>query len=615
MESNAKSEALIFPSPSELILTPHLHDDVLRHIATFLDFQSIRQFRLVCREWNAAGTGILMKRGYYALTYLCKENERSDLCRGASHYSSWKISHSIYESAEILHDNEMWGNVRSLTIHQLIPLSREFHSWAWETIQSRCPNLQEISFIFERFFNTAPESEVESDYERAVEGLPNASFPKISNLTKLVSVHFKGIYDKTTAYFARNLLQACTPNLRHLSFCPITEPLDLDLEVVDAFRIFEYLKQTPSLLKNLQSFAFSVGSYSSTANVDELVRFSIYRKRSRFTKFINEKTSLPLQFSENLQSLFWDSPFHLGDQLLPGVLTPSIASSLVQLCLKRRVDDLDERSISNLDTLKISIPNFPRLRALKMGLFACFSLSVPELVDAAPNLYVLEMKGVEGIRLLGVDDEMSSIWRGSEKESYSNPKHHQLRIFCTDIPFNGLSTLQTISSKFPNLEELRLGTVWNVGFDPFFSVVKSNHSKLQRLWWNFSIRLILAELFHHLVRVPEQLPTLTRYSLGNERSSKYLDISIEDMEPSADILLNLLSNSNPSCLVINLLTTYLNCVCKPGEFVMDDCKQCYLHDFIRKHKLPIQISSIQEAGSMESKFIWDHRFVNCRIYQ
>jgi hypothetical protein len=180
-----------------------LHEDVLRHIATFLDFQSLRQFSLASREWNLAGMPILMKRGTYNLSHPCHGNEeRSDLHKEAIHFSSWKISHSVYESAEFLHDKQIWQSLKSLTIHQPIPLNRGFCSWAWETIQTRCPNLQEISFTFERSFNIEPESRVKSDYETAIQGLPNASFPKISNLRNLTSVTFKGICDKTTAYFA-----------------------------------------------------------------------------------------------------------------------------------------------------------------------------------------------------------------------------------------------------------------------------------------------------------------------------------------------------------------------------------------------------------------------------
>jgi hypothetical protein len=64
MESEVNDEIPYIPS-AELILTPHLNEDVLRHMVTFLDFQSIINFRLVSREWNAACLPILMKRGTY----------------------------------------------------------------------------------------------------------------------------------------------------------------------------------------------------------------------------------------------------------------------------------------------------------------------------------------------------------------------------------------------------------------------------------------------------------------------------------------------------------------------------------------------------------------------
>jgi hypothetical protein len=563
-----------------------------------------------------------MKRGTYNLTHPSPhENERPDLYRDAIKYSSWKISHSVYMSAKLLYDNERWENVRSLTIHQFHPLTREFYRWAWETIETRCSNLLELTLIFEGDSESNLDTEVESDYQLAVQGLPNVSFPNISNLKSLASVHFKGIYDKTTAYFAENLLQATTTSsLRHLHFCPIVEPVDEYIEE-EPFRIFNYLKQNPALLSNLQSFSFNLGwgSYYANGNDDVGACFSINSEESVFTKFIKEKdASLPFQFSGNLQSLFWDLAFHLGGQLLPGVLTPSIASSLVQLSLKFRVESLEEAANNWFSRNKLSFPNFPRLRALKLGFFAGQSLFVEDLVDCSPNLYVFE-----AIAPTIFIDQMLSFWRGSDKESVSKPKQHsQLRIFCTDIPFqDGLSTLQKILSKFPHLVELRLGSVVEVGLDQFLSLVQSTHPKLQRLSWKASDKFTLEELFRHLIRLPGQLPTLNSYSLGWQgRNFRPCEVvqwpdSIQDMETVANILLSLPSKSDSS-LVINLLLKSLSCPCIPiEESASKYCKQCYLHEIIRRHNLPIRIPSEREIEEMKKKYKWDHRFASNWIYK
>jgi hypothetical protein len=367
MESEANKSLTVQSSPDDVILSPHFDKDVLRHIALFLDFQSLRQFRLVSREWNAACLPILMKRGHYNLSHPCDDNDkRADLYRGAINYSSWKISHSVYESAELLHDNEMWENVRSLSIHQFRPLTREFHRWAWETIgETRCPNLQELTFSFENvdvcdddspYVNT----EIESDYGQAIQGLPNASFPNISNLSNLTSVHFKGICDKTTAYFAQHLLAASTPSLRHLYFCPIGESDDVYMDRGEAFRIFDYLKQKPCLLSNLQSFGFNLGGrYSATRNDDNLFLLCDFFNESSFTKCMKRNASLPFGFSGQLESLFWDSPFHLDGQLLPGVLSPSVASSLVQLSLRCRAESLEKGADNSKNKMKMSFRTSP----------------------------------------------------------------------------------------------------------------------------------------------------------------------------------------------------------------------------------------------------------------
>jgi hypothetical protein len=632
MESEANNALIVTTiahSLDELILTPYLDEDVLRHIATFLDFQSLRQFRLVSREWSAACLPILMKRGHYNLSHPCHDNEeRADLYQGAMHYSSWKISHSVFESAEILHDNQRWENVRSLTIHQFIPLSREFHLWAWETIEEVCcPNLQELTLIFEAHYDDCSkvDSEVESDYEQAIKGLPNASFPNnISNLMNLTSVHFKGIYDKTTAYFAQKLLHATTPtSLRHLHFCPIRPPNYVQLDI-GAFRIFEYLKLNPTLTKNLQSCGFILGYYS-----DEKYHHQEQFRRNASYQFIvflrlDLTTSLPLQFTENLQSLFWDSPFHLDDQLLPGVLTPSIASSLVQLCLNGAVGNLRRpHNKVNLDPVKISFPNFPRLRTLTLGPNAAASLYVPELVDSAPNLQVIEIKkGIIGQFV--VQNDLYNFWRVNSEGSCSNAKHSQLQVFSTDCPFHGLQTLQMISRKFPNLVEIRLGRVREVGLHTFLSILSSNHSNLKKLTWTymdtFMEKIELDELFRHLTRVQEQLPTLKSYSFGHDRSpdDNDLSISMQFMQTSADILLNLPSNSD-SYLIINLLIPYLTCPhhCNPEERSALDvnCSECYLNQFVRKHNLPIQIHSARKIEEMELKYEKNDHFATFFVYK
>jgi hypothetical protein len=615
MESEADIKTQIIPNPDDVNPFPHLHEDILRQVATFLDFQSLLQFRLVSREWNAIGLPILMKRGYYILSPSSHEiAERNHLHKAASNYSSWKIKRSVYQSSELLQDDQIWQNVKSLIIHQRNPgLSRGFHVWAWETIESRCPNLQELTFNFQSVLNTKIKPEVVSDYELAIQGLPNASFPKISNLPHLSSVHFKGICGRITAYFAQHLLQACS-NLRHLSFCPLREPPIFDLQ---SFRIFEYLQNNPKLLMNLHSFAFNVGS-----NFTDEYEHERNLKRCEFTKLMTQNPpSLPFQFSHNLQTLFWGSPFHLDDQFLPGVLTPSVASSLLQLCLEGNVRSLEESAESSISyPIKLSFPSFPRLRALKLGRHTASSLSVPELVDSAPNLYVLEMKGApSGLR----NELISSLWRRTDREeSDSNTKQHlQLRIFFTDIPATNLTTIGEILWKFPNLEELRLGRFEGVGLEEFLSFLQSSHLKLQRLSWKSGDKFTLEELFRHLIRLPGQLPTLNSYSLGWQgRNLRHCEDvqwpdSIQDMEELANILLSLPSKSD-SALVINLLLKSLSCNCMPKEgSPANDCKQCYLQQFIRSHNLPIRIHSVKEIDEAQRKYERNHRFASCWIYK
>jgi hypothetical protein len=131
----------------------------------------------------------------------------------------------------------------------------------------------------------------------------------------------------------------------------------------------------------------------------------------------------------------------------------------------------------------------------------------------------------------------------------------------------------------------------------------------------------LDDLCHHLLRAPELLPTLNNYCFRHDKNlfdnDNWEDDSIkeENWEQSAKLLLNLLSNSN-SCLIL-LLVKCLNCDCKPSEeeSARNECKQCYLHQFIRRYNLPIRIPSEREMEEMKEKYKWDHRFASNWIYK
>jgi hypothetical protein len=162
---------------------------------------------------------------------------------------------------------------------------------------------------------------------------------------------------------------------------------------------------------------------------------------------------------------------------------------------------------------------------------------------------VLEIKkGIVGQYV--VQKNLYNFWRGNSEGSFSSAKHSQLQVFSTDCPLHGLQTLQMISRKFPNLVEIRLGRVREVGLHTLISILSSNHSNLKKLMWTymdtFMENINLVELFRHLTRVPEQLPTLKSYSFGHDRSpdDNNLSISMQVMQKSADILFSLPSNSD-----------------------------------------------------------------------
>jgi hypothetical protein len=72
-------------------------------------------------------------------------------------------------------------------------------------------------------------------------------------------------------------------------------------------------------------------------------------------------------------------------------------------------------------------------------------------------------------------------------------------------------------------------------------------------------------------------------------------------------------------LIINLLIPNLTCPnhCNPEERSALDvnCSECYLHQFIRRHNLPIQIHSARKIEEMELKYEKNDHFATFFVYK
>jgi hypothetical protein len=662
-ETPSTSKAAINPPPlfesappiitSDSILI--LNNDTLDHIFSFLNFTTIKKLRLVCKPWAAAGLFHLNRRGHVIIHWDWTDWDRlnpekrsrshwiADL-RGATTLQLSSFSNLNFHIQHALHSKQLnhpaiWANVRTLHI-SLQLTNRKPILWIHKLISSLASDkLTTLSLNFDERLPVS--GELESDYDLAIDEQPNLSFPTpIPQYPHLTSLTFHGIDRPTTAYFATELLSSCV-NLSSLEFK--TASHSYRSRTYD-FALLEELREVKDSLKKLESFTLTIQRVVQLPNPNTGLQQIYTPTDAEFVAFVRNINKFGLAFSKKLKSLVWDVPFARKVnsattyyELLPGILTESVTSSLVKLQLNTAVFDMAAPPAER-DTpptrIPISFPTFHNLRQLTLSSQTAATLSLSDFLDAAPSLHSLVIIGpspaiIKGTKTTGVVRSLWAITDGAQQQ-----KHTQLRKFTAEFPFPELSTLEHVFNKCPNLEQLTLGDFSSMqepteGLATFITLVSSKLPKLKRLTLAWELYgLSLHQLLAHIAQLPALLPNLHEYVLKRDESLfdpklyEYTRSRNSDKleSPGAD-LTELLSttlsplihqNKYPSTggegrvffrPSINLHVDELICRRKNPEdehsFCSKNCWSDQIQNFIKAHSLPIKLvaSSIELGGT------------------
>jgi hypothetical protein len=516
-----------------------LNDDVLHHLLSFLDFPSVKEFRLVCTHWAQLAIPHLNRRGYFNIAPGYRNNDNADddtsdsysysnldLKEATSEYSSLKFELGYLLAAHPMQINEVevWKHVKSL--HITVPLTRERILWIHKLISSLCsPNLSQLTLNFSQDDDEHSTSkQIDSDYNLALNNTANVSFPSYLEYPHLKSLTFEGIYTPSTSYFACHLISSCC-NLQHLSFIRCTHSGCLQYGSY-SFPLFEHLMGVDkNSLRKLESFKWTMQNEdqideSDLISVDtDTLQEPIYSaNHMELIRTLSHIEDFQLSFGKNLKSLLWQVPFARENkpgsfQLLPGILSKSVASSLVKLQFNCAVYLLNRTGSFDSTVIPISFPCFDNLRELSLGNHTASTLSLSDFVDAAPNLkkLVISGPGLQTEKILqkyGRIQMLRMCWQ-TTIHSNLNQQHTKLQEFKTDMSIGETSTLHKIFSKFPNLEQIEVGRVSGMSMKDFLESVRSSQlTNLRRLVCACDKALTMRKLSAHVAAIPTLLPNL-----------------------------------------------------------------------------------------------------------
>jgi hypothetical protein len=289
--------------------------------------------------------------------------------------------------------------------------------------------------------------------------------------------------------------------------------------------------------------------------------------------------------------------------LLPGILTKSVASSIVKLRLDCAVYDFDKdcytSTVDYPKCLPISFPSFDNLRELILGNHTCNTLSLSDFVDAGPNLQLLVIWGpnchtlLHQMRKSGRIKMIKMLWRKTSRSS--NLPHNKLRELTIDMPTEGMFTLSKFTRKFPKLEQLDVGNVSSENMDKFMTFISTELTALKRLFWAYEERGLSAQdLFNHVVRIPTLLPNLEHYFLKRYQGFA-AKVRKEDFRK---FLCRLLTIKHQKRFFPSIILHVMKFVCyqkdKDWQVCPKNFKQSRIHSFIQRHRLPIQRRAFKE---------------------
>jgi hypothetical protein len=545
--------------PCELI---HPYSLVLEKVMSFLDTKSLKTCRQVDRNWEKAAQRVLVKSQKLNVVEFLnktkkKEHERVQL------YSSWTVNPQYRRRTLPKTFLRKWGKaVKCLTLTNL-SLDLKCMAWIRKIVSIWCTNLTELCLevgSLERRWlykmKNVNDKEVR-DFRLYIHEMNDSlrdvlvskkkqhTFAPYPTLPNLHTLRVGKKSNKISSCLAINIILSC-PNLKHL-FLSELQRESQSAETTTGCTIIEYLSRRPDITMKLETFAWQDANecfkrdkyttHSPTFLFDEWEW--IMNRFADESRIRNNNLSL-IRFGDKLTTLQWDV-LHVynGSLLLPGILE-QVAGNVRKLDLRKAPRlhhpprlphpalELDHPTrkqkklwhylqielavIKWRDRQRVVVPPVPQmirhcfplmsqLSIIQIGIIGCLTISLNDLVDAAPNLLTLEIWGS------GCDEDicdvppwgetngagLNGIWEGSPELL----KTHSLKCLKSGVSMSNLDILRRTVQKFPNLQELWIGHEGrhrtSLTMHGTFEVLKNLRS-LRRFKWTIPHYFYLAEV-------------------------------------------------------------------------------------------------------------------------
>jgi hypothetical protein len=550
---------------------------ILEQVLSHLDIPSLKRCRRVCKTWDEEGARkLLMKERYLNIESFLKAcGTDEELYSRVGLYSSWKVNFDYVKLSPRKKELQDWGKVvKSLYLSELF-LDSQCISLVRNMLSKWFPNVVEVRLGFkdhrcqptnlktnykelDEFRRSLESQESREEFQSLLAANKNHTFQPFPTLSNVKTVRLEKKCGVMASHFGFNLVTSC-PNLRHLFLLEL-EPSPWELKLnSSAFGILKYLANRPDITGKLETFEWQVATgHGQECFVPEL---NFYNEKDRQpVQFVTGNEELPcMQFGENLKVLRWDV-LHVDvkGKILPGVLPEKVARNLRKLSTRKAA--LDPREFPPVDShndrawilrgifdpkplqiLSIDFPQMPKLSVIEIGIRTCYTISLSDLVDAAPNLMSLEITGCECCDILGNSDRNTirgigpptdDIWEGFNSSS-ALEKHTNLKILKAGISMRNDDILQKTVDKFPNLEELWIGQ--ESGYRTklrLHSILDTleNLKLLKRFKWTYSGPVDLAKLIVHLVDAGRRAVPMESYHLRFFKDSIRRGVPLVDIK-------------------------------------------------------------------------------------